>query len=449
MNHLPPGPRLPRIFQIYRWLRNSVPFLEGCAKRYGETFTLRFPATPPIVIFSNPEAVKDIFTGDPEVLRAGEGNVVLEPLMGKNSLLLIDGARHRRERRLMTPPFRGDRMKAYGEVMREVTSRYIDGWPVGSSFPIHERTQAITLDIILRTVFGIEEGPLFSKIRNSLVRGLSLGSNPMYLLPILQRNLGPLTAWREIARLMEESDKILYAEFARRRAEGRTDRTDVLSMLLEARYDDGQPMADEELRDQMVTLLVAGHETTATALAWIVHRMLAHPRVYARLREEIREVGGGGPIGADQAGKLEYLDATIKETLRLNPIIPFVARVVREPVKIGGWEIPAGVVVSPCIYLTHRRPDVWPEPLKFDPERFLGLRPNPYTYFPFGGGTRLCLGASFATYEMKIVMAEVLRRTKLRPAPGHEVRIVRRSITFAPSRGVPVVLESRVPEEVC
>ncbi|MFQ5458021.1 MAG: cytochrome P450 [Myxococcota bacterium] len=443
MSRLPPGPRLPRIFQIYRWLRDPVPFLEGYARAYGEAFTLRFPATPPIVIFTNPDAVKEIFTGDPDVLHAGAANVVLEPLMGQNSVLLIDGARHRRERRRMTPPFRGDRMKAYGDVMREVTNRSIDAWPEGEAFPIHRQTQGITLDIILRTVFGLEEGELFKELRESLIEGITLGSNPIYLLPIFHVNLGPLTAWRKISRMMQRSDELLYAEFARRRAEGKTGRSDVLSMLLEARGEDGAPMTDEELRDQMVTLLVAGHETTATALAWVVHRMLANPDVYAKLRRELRDVGGNGPVAVDQMDRLEYLDAVIKETMRLNPIIPFVVRLARKPVRIGGWDIPEGVVVGPCIYLTHRRADVWPDPLAFRPERFLGLRPSPYTFFPFGGGTRLCLGASFATYEMKIVLAELLRRTQLRAAPGHTVRVVRRSITLAPSGGVPVILEGR------
>jgi len=332
-------------------------------------------------------------------------------------------------------------MKAYGEAMREATNRSIDGWPVETPFAVHEKTQAITLDIIFRTIFGMEDSPRLTKLRDGLVHGLTIGSNPIYLLPLFRRNLGPLTAWREIARMMRESDAILFEEFARRRADGVSGRDDVLSMLLEARDEDGRGMSDRELRDQMVTLLVAGHETTATALAWVVHRMLEHPEVYARLREEIHEAGGGGPVDADGAGRLEYLDAVIKETMRLNPIIPFVARLVKQPVEIGGHEIPAGVVVAPCIYLTHRRPDLWPDPLRFNPERFIGTRPNPYAYFPFGGGTRLCLGAAFATYEMKIVMAEIVRRTVLRAAPGHTVRIVRRSITFAPSGGVPVVME--------
>lgn len=441
MSKLPPGPRLPRLIQIYRWLRYPVDFLEGCARRYGDVFTLRFPQSPPIVAFSDPEAVKEMFTGDPDVLHAGEANIILEPLMGQNSLLLIDGERHRRERRLMTPPFRGDRMKAYGAAMREAANRSIDAWPVGTPFPIHEQTQAITLDIIFKTIFGMKESPQLATLRDGLVRGLMLGSNPIYLLPLFRRNFGPLTAWREIAQMMRESDEILFEEFARRRAEGTSGRDDVLSMLLEARDEDGRAMTDQELRDQMVTLMVAGHETTATALAWAVHHMLAHPEAHVRLREEIQEAGGGGPVDAEGAGRLEYLDAFIKETMRLNPIIPFVARLTQQPVKIGGYEIPAGVVVAPAIYLTHRRPDVWPDPLRFDPERFVGARPNPYAYFPFGGGTRLCIGAAFATYEMKIVLAEIIRRTALRPAPGHTVRIVRRSITFAPSGGVPVVME--------
>jgi len=447
MSTLPPGPRAPKLLQVYRWLRHPVPFLEECARAYGDCFTMRLPANPVTVVFSHPEAVKDIFTADPDVLRAGEANVVVEPMLGSNSLLLLDGARHVRERRLMTPPFRGERMQAYGDVMREIADAVIDRWPVGRPFPIHSEMQEITLDVILRTVFGLDEGPQMGALRARLIRLLTIGSNPMYLVPILRVNFGPLTAWAEIARLREETDAMLYAEIRKRRDAGPSDRTDVLTMLVAARDEDGQPMGDQELRDQMMTLLVAGHETTATSLAWFVHQALAHPEVHARLREEVRSVVGEGPVAAEHVPKLEYLDAAICETMRLNPIIPLVARKVMKPVRIGGVDLPAGVVAAPCIYLAQRRPDVWPDPLRFDPERFLAGRVNPYAFFPFGGGSRLCLGAAFATYEMKIVLAQILRRVTLRAAPGHTVRVVRRSITFAPSEGMPVVVEEKAGRE--
>jgi cytochrome P450 len=440
---LPPGPPAPKLVQVFRWLRRPIPFLEQCARRYGDTFTFRFPANPPIVIFSHPDAVKEIFTASPDDLRAGEANVVVEPLLGKNSLLLLDGERHRRERRLLTPPFRGERMQAYGDVMREITDRAIDAWPIGRPFPIHPEMQGITMDIILRTVFGLDEGPRLSALRRRLIRLLTIGANPMYLIPFLRIRFGPLTAWSEIARLMAEVDDEILGEIARRRDTSRAGRTDVLSMLLDARDEQGQPMGDQELRDQMMTLLVAGHETTGTALSWTIHRLLRHPEVLARAREEISVVAGEGPVMKEHLPRLEYLDAAIMETMRLNPIIPFVARRVSRPVRIGGWDLPEGVIAGACIYLAQRRADAWKDPERFDPRRFLEERVNPYAYFPFGGGTRLCLGAAFASYEMKIVLAQILRRVALRAAPGHSVRVVRRSITLAPSGGVPVVVDSR------
>ena len=439
---LPAGPRAPSLVQVVQWMRRPIRYLEACARRYGDVFTLRFPASDPIVLFSAPAAVKEIFGGDPELLRAGEANVVIAPFVGVDSLLLADGDRHRRKRRLMMPPFHGERMQVYGDVMRAITDRAIDAWPIGRPFPVHKETQSITLDVILRAVFGLDEGADMAALRSRLVDGATtVTEHPMLMLKALQRDLGPLTAWRRVVRIRGEADAILFAEFARRRAERRTDRTDVLSLLMAARDEDGEPMSDQELRDEMVTLLLAGHETTATTLAWVLQYVLADRDVHARVRAEA--VAWDREGRAPGSGDLPYLDAVIKETQRLMPIIPFVGRRLREPTEIGGRALPAGVVVSPCIFLTHRRSDVWDAPTAFDPERFLGKRPSPYEYLPFGGGPRACLGAAFATFEMKIVLARILARVELRAVPGYRVRIVRRGITFAPSEGMPIVIERR------
>jgi cytochrome P450 len=259
----------------------------------------------------------------------------------------------------------------------------------------------------------------------------------------MQSILGPLTGRWRIEQLIREVDEILYAQIARRRAAGSNGRTDILTLLLEARDEAGQPMSDVELRDELITLLVAGHETTATSLAWAFHWILQHPDVRDKLRAELHQVVGSGPVAPHHGAKLEYLEATIKETQRLNPILPVVGRRLHDPMCIGGRDLPAGVVVAPCVYLTHRRPDLWPDPERFDPDRFLSKRLSPYEFFPFGGGIRYCLGAAFAIYEMKIVLAEVLSRVDLRPAPERVVRVVRRGITFAPSAGMPVVREAR------
>jgi cytochrome P450 family 110 len=295
--------------------------------------------------------------------------------------------------------------------------------------------------VILRTVFGLDEGAQMEALRARLVEGASVVTDhPMLMLKWLQRDLGPLTSWRRVEQIRAEADAILFAEFARRRQENRGDRTDILSMVMAARDEEGRAMSDAELRDEMITLLLAGHETTATTLAWVIQHVLGHPAVHTRLRAELLEHQSGEPAGASD---LPYLDATIKETQRLMPIIPLVGRRLHTAMVVGGHELPAGVVAAPCAYLTHRRPDLWEEPDAFRPERFLGKRPSPYEFFPFGGGARACLGAAFASFEMKIVLSRILSRVEMRAAPGYRVRVVRRGITFAPSQGMPVVIEQR------
>ena len=446
MTTLPAGPASSPVVQLLYWVYRPIPFMEDCARRFGDVFTVRFPANPPFVFFSHPDAIRDIFTADPDRLRAGEANRPLLRLLGDHSLLVLDGARHLAERRLLMPPFHGERMQAYGAIMRDVADRTIDAWPLGEPFPIHPRMQALTLDVIMRTVFGVAEGPTFTRLRERLTRLLAMtGSRfaPLVLLPFLQVDLGLFSPWGWLVGIARDVDEILFAEIRRRRAEGGAGRDDVLSMLVEARYDDGTAMTDQELRDEMLTLLLAGHETTATSLAWVFHRVLERPDVLEKLRTEVRDAAGDGPLELRHVAELEYLDATIKETARLTPILPIVARRLEEPTSIGGHELPAGAVAVPCIYLAHHRPDVWPDAERFEPERFLGRRPTPYEFLPFGGGVRRCLGMAFATYEMKVVLAETLLRAELRAAPGKNVRLVRRGITFAPSAGMPVVLEKR------
>jgi cytochrome P450 len=423
---LPPGPRLPALAQGLWFAMRPVDYFEICRERYGDPFTVRLPSTPPVVMFSEPSAIRDIFTGDEDLLRAGEATVILRPIVGANSLLLLDGARHLRERRMMMPPFHGERMRTYADVMREATERAIAAWPVGRPFPLLAETQAITLDVIVRAVFGMSEGPSMAALSDRLRRFVAAAVNPIYLWRRLQVDLGPLTPWGRFVRLRREIDGLLDAEIAARRDAGGPERNDVLSLLLAARDEHGAPMGDAELRDELMTLLVAGHETTASSLAWAGHRILTEPGV----RERASSDG-------------EYLDAAVKETLRMNPVIPDVLRIVKEPIRIGGIDLPAGVAVAPNIYAAHHRPEAWPEPHAFRPERFLGARPGPYEFFPFGGGMRRCLGAAFALYEMRIVLSTILAGAELRIAPGYRLRVVRRNITWAPSDGMPVVLTRR------
>ncbi len=445
---LPPGPAAPALVQFLRSGFRPTAFIEECARCFGDPFTVRLPATPPLVFFSHPDAVREIFTAGPERLRAGESNVDLAPLLGLQSVLMLDGAAHLRERRLLLPPFHGERMQAYGRLMAEIADRAIDRWPVAWPFPIHPEMQAITLEVILRAVFGLADGPAMAELRARLVRVMRLVMGPAGLLlfiPFLQRDFGPLSPGGRFTRYARAVDDLLFAEIARRRAEDAAGRDDILSMLIQARYEDGTAMSDQALRDEMITLLVAGHETTATSLAWALHHLLANPEVLARARAEVDAVVGDGPLEPRHLAALDYLDAIIKETARLTPVVPNVGRLLKVPTRIGGHLLPAGAVASPCIYLTHRRADLWPEPERFAPERFLGARPGPYAFFPFGGGVRRCVGAAFATFEMKIVLARILSRVQLHAAPGPPVVTVRRTVTFAPSRGMPVAVDTIRP----
>jgi len=334
----------------------------------------------------------------------------------------------------------------YGRLVRESVRRMLEGWPLGRPFPIHQEMQTVALDVILRAVFGLDDDPRLVELRRRIERFLAHanGSSAAFIVPpFLQVELGGLTPWGEFVRRVRAIDELLYAEMARRRREGTAGRTDILSLLLDARDESGEPMTDHELRDEMFTMLMAGHETTATSLAWAFYELLRHPDVHRRLRDELHAVLGDGPLEPEHVSRLEYLDAVLKETQRLTPVVAFTGRMLRAPARIGGRALPAGVVVSPAIYLTHRRPDLWPEPERFHPDRFVGMRPSPSHFFPFGGGVRRCLGAAFATYEMKVVLAEVVRRADLRIAPGYRMRPVQRAITYGPSRGMPVIMDAR------
>jgi cytochrome P450 len=436
---LPPGPGRLRAFGF---VRRPFEFLDECARRYGDWFTVRFPGLAPFVFTSDPVAVREVFEGDPEELRAGEANAPLGAFTGPHSVLLLDGAAHLRERRLLLPPFHGERMQAYGRLMAEIADRTIDAWPDGRTFPIHASMRAITFEVILSAVFGLADGATRARLGALLMRVFGIFGSPLGALLGLrtfQVDAGPLSPWGRVVRLRRELEALLFAEFARRRAAGTAGRDDVLSLLLEARDEDGRPMADAALRDELVTLMIAGHETTAASLSWAVLRLLEHPEVMAKLRHELGAADGRVELVA----QLPYLDAVVKEIGRLDPVVPNVARRLGSPLRIADHDLPAGVLVAPCIYLVHRRPELWPDPERFRPERFLGARPSPYTFFPFGGGTRRCIGAAFATYEMKIVLARLLARVELALAPGYRPRLVRRSIAFAPSEELPVLVTGR------
>ncbi|MEO8601415.1 MAG: cytochrome P450 [bacterium] len=440
---LPPGPAMPPLIQAIHLALRPAAFLDSCARRYGDCFTIGVPGMARQVVFSHPDAIREIFADDGDALQAGRANVILKPVLGSFSLLVLDGPRHRRDRRLLLPPLHGERMRSFAEDIRSTADRAIDRWPLGVPFPLHREMQAITLEVIFRVVFGLGDDGRFSELRARLIELIAVASNAVWLMPWMQHAGGGWLPWGRILRLQGEIRRLLGAEIARRRAADSDAGADVLSMLLQARDEDGTALTDDELCDEMVTLLVAGHETTATALAWAVHHILAHPPVHAAIAAELTAARHQGLAYDARLAQLTFLDATIKETLRLNPIIPEVGRQLDRPMRIGGRDLPAGVVAAASIYLAHRRPESWPDPDCFSPERFIGRRPSPEEFLPFGGGIRRCVGTAFALYEMRCVLARVLERATLVPAPGYRARIVRRSVTLAPSAGMPVVVTRR------
>jgi cytochrome P450 family 135 len=426
---LPPGPPLPRAVQTAIWSRQARRLSYACHDRYGDVFALKIVREGTWVMLADPDAVKQVFTGDPRVFHAGEANKIVAPLLGASSLLVLDEQAHMSQRKLLLPPFHGERMKAYGETMREVAAREIESWPTGTPYELRPRMQVLTLEIILRTVFGVREGERMTELRDALRDFLGLTTDPRQLLPVIVIGPERISRLPWFRRIIERIDGLLRREIAdRKRATDLEGREDILSMLVGARHEDGSPMSDTEIRDQLLTLLTAGHETTATSLAWAIERLARHPQKLERLRGEV------------EGGSDEYLTATIQETLRLRPVIAIVLRRLTEAVEIGGHELPAGVAVAPNIYLVHRNPQIYPDPDAFEPERFLERPPGTYTWIPFGGGVRRCLGAAFAQFEMAVVLRELVWRRAIRPADPEPERVFRRAITETPRHNTRVIL---------
>jgi len=433
---LPRGPSSPRVAQAAAWIARPFALMERCQARYGDVFTLAIEPGATWVMFSHPDAIKEIFTGDPGIFHAGEGNVILLPVLGPQSVLLLDDGPHLEQRKLMLPSFHGERMQRYGELMAEIAEREIDRWPVAEPFRVWPRMQALTLEVIVRAVFGVHEPARVERMRSALKSMLDWATHPIAALALAVVGPKRLSASGLLRRALAPVDALILDEIRlRRSATDLAEREDVLSLLLQARHEDGSPMTDSELRDELVTLLVAGHETTATSLSWAVERLVRNPVAFQRLREEVR------------AGGDEYLDAVIKETLRLRPVIAIVVRKLTAAVEIAGHSLPAGVSVVPSVHLVHRRPEIYPDPNRFRPERFLETPAGTYSWIPFGGGTRRCLGASFAQFEMKVVLAAIARRATLHPARPEPERFARRAISMTPGRGGEVVLSARSPSQ--
>jgi cytochrome P450 len=438
---LPRGFNVHPAVQMLRWVRDPFAFLEEGQARYGDAFTLRLPLWP-VVILADPRAVKDAFGLGPDQAHAGKANFILKPLLGEHSLLLLDGAEHIRQRKMMLPAFHGERMHAYGSTMLEMAHDSIDRLPVGATFSLQRAMQGVTLQVILRTVFGLEQGPRFTDLADVLTQMLDAGAQPILFLPQTHRDFGRYSPWGRFVRLRARADEIVRAEIRRGRDRGTAGRTDVLAMMLDARDEDGASLTEDEIRDELLTLLVAGHETTATALAWAMRWILPDASLASRLTAEIATAGGD----PSKLAKLELLDATIKESMRLQPVVPNVARMLQEKTTLGDREFPGGTLVAPSIYLVHRRPSLYAEPRRFRPERFVGFKPASWEWLPFGGGLRRCIGAAFAIYEMKMVLAALLPRLRMRLAT-EQVTAVRRGVTIMPSHGLRVVVTGRRSRE--
>ncbi len=432
---LPPGPREPFLLGAWRVLREGESRLDDLRERYGDAFTLRVPTLGPVVALTDPELVKQVLTADPAVLEAGAGNRPLGIVVGRRSVMLLDGAEHLDMRKLLLPQLHGTRLERYSETIEELAEEMVDRWPLQRQFPVLPHMQALTLEVIMRVVFGVEDERRLQELRPTLRRLLALvGSRGIYLRYPLRR-LGGISTWRSFQRVMADTDRLLGEEIAARRADPDLEqRDDVLALLLGARTEGGEPLSDAALRDQLVTLLVAGHETTATGLAWALERLTRHPEALRRLTEEATDATGE-----------QYAIAVAHETLRTRPPVPIVARRLSRPFELAGYRLPKGTRVVPLIVTIHRRPDLYPDPRAFRPERFLEARPATYSWLAFGGGIRRCIGASFATLEMRIVLHTVARRLQLAAAERRSEPPDVRAIFYTPRYGAQISIERRLP----
>src|SRR4051794_28170689 len=432
MAALPPVAPEPPAVQTARWLLRPIAFMESCRRRLGDPFGVKLLGfESPLYLVSDPEVVRALYTGRGHTLPPGRTAALL-PMLGSRSLLLLEGREHLARRRVMLPPFHGERMRAYEGIVRDATLAELARWPAGEPFPLHPSMQAITLEVILRAVFGVTDADRRTRLATRLRGLLDATSSPaIQLVVLLSRRIGRLDPLAQVRAVRGEIDALLYAEIADRRRDpdaGRRD--DILSMLAGARFEDGTGMSDAELRDQLMTLLLAGHETTATALAWTFDLLVRHPAVLERLIHEL------------EAGEQAYLRAVIAESLRLRPVIGLAGRRLAGELRVGDYTLPPGSDLTPAIWLTHTRADLYPEPYAFRPERFLGHAPDTYAWIPFGGGIRRCLGAAFAEFEMRVVIETVLRARTLRPAAGPE-HVVRRNVPFPPRHGTRVHATAR------
>ncbi|MDY6938955.1 MAG: cytochrome P450 [Cyanobacteriota bacterium] len=445
MKQLPAGPTTNPTLQMFQWVTNPLGYMETNQKRFGEVFTARFGPQFELVFFSHPEAIREILSADARTFDSGRANGILLPLVGDNSLLLLDGERHKQERKLLMPPFHGDRMKTYATLIQEITRGVMERWPTDKPFSVRSATQEVTMRVILNAVFGLSDGLRYESVRQLMttvldMTGSPLGSSLLFFRG-LQRDFGSWSPWGRFLRRKAQLDELLFAEIRERRENLDESRTDILTLLLLARDEEGNAMSDRELRDELLTLLLAGHETTATALAWALYWIHKLPEVRSKLRKELAELGENpDPM---EIVKAPYLNAVCQETLRIYPValITF-PRVVKSSLSVMGHHFGPETSLAPCVYLTHHRPELYPDSKQFKPERFLERQYSPYEFYAFGGGHRRCLGQALAIYEMKLALAKIVSEVDLVLPDDRPIEPVRRGVTLAPSGRLQLMVKS-------
>jgi cytochrome P450 len=419
-----------------KWIRKPAATMEEAHATYGDVWTLRLLAGTNFVFVSDPKLIEQVFTADDKVIHGGDANMIATALLGENSVLLLDEVPHMTQRKLLLPPFHGDRVQRYHDTMARICEEEIATWPIDEPMSLLPRMQTITLNVIMSAIFGVSGGERQDALRARIRAQLDWGDNPMRMGRLHLTHRRGKEPPKSFLAVRDPLDATIFEEIELARRDPRLEeRDDILALLVQARHDDGSPMSDREIRDEMITLLIQGHTSTATALSWALERLMRHPEVFEKLRAEAQNSNGDG----------EYVDAVFKETLRVRPPLPMTARRVNQPFRLGEYDLEVGTLIAACIYLVHRREDLYPDPERFRPERFLEQKTGTYTWIPFGGGDRHCIGRSFATAEIKAVLTTLARNTRLEPAEQADETIRRRGILFSPSDGARAVLRERVP----
>jgi cytochrome P450 len=445
--NLPDGPKLPYLYQVLRFMADPPGYLDRCALRYGDVILIRGGGMSKGLAFvGDPKAIQEIFALDPSVFDSSQGNAALQPLVGDNSLILLNGDGHRRQRSMMLGSLQGPRVRAFDKLICDIADEAASGWKMDSPFPIRDSMQHITLRVILRAVFGVTQGPRYDRLCELVAAMMDSLNRPLtasaLFLKSLRWDLGGWSPWGRLMRLQRQIDELLFDEIRGRRNDGQMGRTDILSQLMAARDEQGRTMTDQELRDQLITMLIGGHETTATALSWAFCWIHELPQVRTALLKELDEAGW--PLIPAEVLKLPYLNAVCQETLRLYPVaLAGFGRMLRVPQHIGAYDFTAGMVVTPCVYLVHHRPELYPDSRRFRPERFLERSFSAFEYLPFGGGSRRCIGAGLAILEMQLVLATILSRYELALVGKGPVRPQRRGIGIEPAGSLKMVLNQR------